>query len=208
MTNLKVIKCTSISERYLNAFWRVIDNNGENIFDAETGTTKKLVFYGVKYIATQRKIERQQLIQEETESCFKMIELIQMLMMRLTPNDFVNLFPIKKEYLREDFGWKDYFYTVDKLKAYPADQPIGNNLDDLLWDYTNDTICRFMVNMLCTASQLRRFQGQMGIAEEWAEKQGIPTYSVNENEGYVMNNQTHQTMPYHKPVPEYLRLVD
>lgn len=208
MTELKVIKCTSISERYLNAFWRVIDNNGENIFDADTETTKKLVFYGVKYIATQRKIERQQLTQEETESCFKMIQLIQMLMMRLTPNDFVNLFPIKKEYLREDYGWKDYFYTVDKLKAYPSDRPIGANLDDLLWDYTNDTICGFMVNMLCTASQLRRFQGQMGIAEEWAEKQGIPTYTLNEHDGYVMNNQTHQTMTYHKPMPEYLRLVD
>ena len=208
MSNLKVIECISTSQRYLTAFWRVIDQNDTSIANYSTDTLKKLVFYGVKFVATLRHDERKQQTQEQVQACFQIIELIRVFMMMLTPNDLVNLFPIKKEYDGEKYCWKDYFYTINALKAYPPDKPIGSNLDDLLWDYVNDDICEFMVNMLSTTSQLRRFQGQKGILEEWTEQQGIPTYTVNERDGYVMNNQTHQTMPYHKPMPEYLRLVN
>lgn len=131
-------------------------------------------------------------------------------MMKLTPKEFVNLFPIKKEYNHgnEEICWKDYFYTANKIKEYDMDSPIDEKFEDFIWDYTNDTICKFMVETLCTASKLRQLQGQPSIAEEWAEENDISTYTVNEKDGYILDNQTHKSAPIKKTIPSYLKLVN
>jgi hypothetical protein len=47
----------------------------------------------------------------------------------------------------------------------------------------------------------------MSIAEEWAANNGINTFSVNERDGYILDNKMHRTMTYHKPMPDYIKIV-
>lgn len=135
------------------------------------------------------------------------IESARMFMKKLTPIQFQNLFPLKKEYDGGKYGFKDYFYSADKLKQYDSTQPIGDHLDDLLWEYLNDHICEFVVSYLSTMSKLRQLSGEKGIAEKWAEESGLETYTLFDKEGYLINNATHEAIPYKKPKPQYLQLV-
>lgn len=127
--------------------------------------------------------------------------------MQLTPNEILNLFPITKDFDGWKYECKDYFYTVEKLNEYNPDSPLGNRLEDFLWDYVNDYTGDFIIDMMSTASDLRKFQGKPCFLEEWAEQNGISTLTVNERDGYIMDNQTNRTMPYHKPIPEYMTVV-
>lgn len=58
---------------------------------------------------------------------------------RLTPKQLMHMYPITKEYDGERWGTKDYFHTVESLKRWPEDEPIGDARDIacLLWDYQN-----------------------------------------------------------------------
>lgn len=204
---LKLVQCTPMYERYLKAFDNTMSNRQLLINDTPK-FIKQAVLYGVKYIINHRYEHKDYITKEEVEAKFCIVEMVRSLMMKLTPKDFVNLFPIKKEYDGEKYCWKDYFYTTNKLKDYDMDAPLNDRLEDFIWDYTNDTICEFMAEMLSTASKLRQFEGQPSIMEEWAEKNNIPTYTLNEKDGYILDNQTHKSVPYKKPVPNYMKLVN
>lgn len=58
---------------------------------------------------------------------------------RLTLGELLRLYPVAKEYDGAKWGSKDYFYTMNKLKQWSFDQPIGDaqNVACLLWDYQN-----------------------------------------------------------------------
>ena len=64
----------------------------------------------------------------------------------LTPRDFMNMFPVSKEYYGEKYGWKDYFYTMKNLERFPVDEEIGNTILPFMDIYFNDHISFFWVN--------------------------------------------------------------
>lgn len=205
---LRVIQGTPICKRYLKAFINVLEKP-DTLKQANHTALKQAVFYGVKYINTHKYEHKDYTTKKEVENKFQTIQIVKELMMQLTLKEFVNLFPIKKEYNHsEEDCWKDYFYTANKLKEYDMDSQLGDKFEDFIWDYTNDTVCQFMVETLCTASKLRQFQGQPSITEEWAEKNDIPTYTVNEKQGYILDNQTHRSAAIKKKVPKYLKMVN
>ena len=43
---------------------------------------------------------------------------------------------------------------------------------------------------MCVTSALYRAQTGKGIAEQWVEDMGLPTYDVDEDSGFIMDNQT------------------
>lgn len=154
---------------------------------------KRLAFYGVKYIVAlkyENREHRKHLDKKELEADFAFMDNVLMFMSLLTPRELVNIFPITKEYDGEKQGWKDYYYTIDTLKEYDMDKPVGmEQLQDLLWDYQNTDLWLFMGSQFAIMSDLRRCMGEKGIMEEWAEKQGISTYTLNKDNGYIVNNQ-------------------
>ena len=125
----------------------------------------------------------------------------------LTFRQFVNLFPIEKRYDGEKYMCKDYFYVVEKLKKVDMDERIGDRLQDLLWDYRNEQVNEFMINFLSAANRINKLNGGGSFIGQWAEENNISTCTVNEREGYIINNQTQEILPYKKPMPEYLQLV-
>lgn len=63
------------------------------------------------------------------------------------------------------------------------------------------------MNYMSTVSKLRQFNGKMGIMEQWAADNDIPTYSVNKKRGTITNNQTNEIMSFKREIPDYLHVV-
>lgn len=108
----------------------------------------------------------------------------------LTPQEFVRLFPITKEYDGEKYGMKDYFYTAQKIKAMP-DEPIGEeNVSEFLFNYCNRDIEEYMVTWMGIVNRLHMLNGGRDITLEFFEDIGMPVHTFHEEAGYMVNDET------------------
>lgn len=172
---------------------------------------KQIVYYSVKFI-NQRDRRDLQFTWEQAELEFNLICQIKDTMKKLTLDEFINIFPIPKEYDGEKYGVKDYYYAIETFREYKYDEPIGENLEEILWDTMNYDIFSFNAYLFSVMSALRRFQGQKGIFEEFMDEQGIETFTMNESVGkkYLQSNKTGKTVPVKtvkKRKPVYLKVV-
>jgi hypothetical protein len=161
---------------------------------------KKAIFYGVKMINAMR----DENLDEDLIYNFKLINSIIDMMSTITTKEFINIFPIKKDYKGYKFDTKDYFYTMDYLKTLDLDTPIGDKILDFLWEYVNDDIHEFVVKMLLTMSHLRQMEGQPSIAEEFANMMGIKTYKAytdDKGRKFLYDSEIGKTMPIKKQKP-------
>lgn len=192
---------------YINAFKRSLQQYRGNPEQDPLPVMKQLIAYGVK---TVNSMPKQDIItRSEAENNFIFAEFIKDAMALLKPGEFVNLFPIKKNY-DGGTGWKDYFYTADYIKTLPQDKPIDSKIDDFLWEYLNPDISMFLVNLIGLTSDLRRLDGQKGLMEEFCEEQGIKTYTKHQDckgKEYFIDNQTGRTMPIKKQFPKHLKVI-
>lgn len=198
--NLKVIKTTPLHQLYLNAYYRTAENSIEDDDEAY----QRLIFYGVNYVVSYKYPTKDCKESMDVAFLLHFINVVKVLMTKLTPSEIIRVFPIKKDYNGEKYGVKDYFYTINMLEKYNLDEPIGDNIDDFLWYYHNDTLREFLVVMLSTVSDLRKLEGKLSIGEEWA---------INNNtsilkSGYVYDHQNQKTFSYKKSKPKHLKIID
>lgn len=154
---------------------------------------KKIAFFGIKFIRMIRKNDIQSY--NEAMSYMKLIYMIDVYASSLTYNEFINIFPIKKEYDGERFECKDYFSTLEYLKNFDLDCSIGEDINELYWSYYNSDIMAYGVNCILLVDLLRRHEGEQSVAQEFADMVGVETYSINEKYGYIYNNKTGKTKP-------------
>ncbi len=165
---------------------------------------KKSAFYGIKSVVSQR---RQTLnFKEDYEEQFNFIQLVNSIIGLLTPNEFMNIFPIEKDYDGHKWGSKDYFYTKEYISNLNKDEPIGSeeSVMDFLWEYHNWETMEFTVATMMCISGLRKFEGLPSLAEEWAEKQGIKTYSLytdDRGNQFLLDSKTGRTAKVTEPKP-------
>lgn len=200
MRSLTVYDCWK--RQYHNAIYKAMSNNkGKKIADYPQEDLKRIALSGIKYINSiceiRRENERAGTVCEkslkESQETFDLIDAIFMIMGYLTPKNFVNTFPITKEYDGEKWQSKDYFYTMDALAKMDWNKPIGRDkISDLLWDYQNDDLREVYVEYMCVVSALYRAQTDKGIAEQFCDDMGIPTYSFDKKNGTLKNNKTGQ----------------
>lgn len=155
---------------YLNAFKNVVHARMEN--EADSHLIKQNIFYLVKIINMKPKPENY----EEAHSDFQLHSILKHLIEKLTPVEFMQLFPIKKEFDGHKYGVKDYFYTIDYIESLEQDKPIKDGLR-FLTEYCNDDIHELNVNMMMNLSYLRQMQGKPSLAVDWARINGIPMYT-------------------------------
>lgn len=199
------------SKAFVNALKSALKaTEGVNEFqfcDLSLDLRKKIVLYGVKNInATNLKILDHELL----VGTFNTISMINSVMGTFTPREFQTVFPITKEYDGERFGMKDYFYAKKFIGEFGMDKVIGEEMMQFHMDYHNWEITRFAVQAMCVMSDIRRAEGRKGIAEEFFEDQGVPTYSVTEDDKgkqFLTNNQTGETQKFTKPIPRYLKVI-
>ena len=147
-----------------NLYWKaliaVIKNGLENN-NYTHDNIKRMAFYGIKYTNTQRVDDMDTL--EEAEDFHKFVMAVSEFIGRLTPNEFMNMFPITKEYDGHKWGMKDYFYTMEYINTLERDKSIkAQNIDGgvmgFLWEYHNREVRMFTVKLSASTSNLQKFQ--------------------------------------------------
>lgn len=193
----------SLHDLYLQAFQNTAERFKEGHDPAPI--VKQLIVYGVKAINTKPEPRTA----EEAIAAFQFASVIKDLIGTLTPAEFMNLFPIEKDFKGHKWGMKDYFYTRDYINGLNPDEPIGDALE-FMWEYTNREITDFNVAVMGYLSDLRRLEGKPSLAAEWAAMNGIKTYTMHTDDKgkqYLLDPETGKTTKISKPKPKHLRVI-
>lgn len=86
---------------------------------------------------------------------------------KITPKDFMQMFPVDKNYERHKWGEKDYFFTMKRLGNIV--QPIGTEQEaaDFLWDYVNSDADFFFMNWLDVVDDLKIYCAEEEPYNKW-----------------------------------------
>lgn len=169
----------------------------------------QLVFYGVKLVnATDKRNQSP----EGAANVFALISSINGYAEEITPRELMQVFPVSKVYDGEKWETKDYFYTMDVLQKHGLDKPMGEDAMEILFDYTNIHITMFAVATMSAISAMRRYNGEKGLLEEFAEQQGmkLQTYTMskdNKGRNWLTDNDTGERQRVKVKRPRYLRAI-
>ena len=173
---------------------------------------KKIILYGVKFINAQCVDDIDSA--EEAERFHMIVIAISDSMGLLTPNEFLNIFPINKEYNGHKYQSKDYFYTMEYLNALERDKPIkdqsmdGGTVIGFLWEYCNMEVQEFTVALMTSLSRLQRLNGEPTITDSLTEMLGVKSYTLCESNGKQFLLDTNgKTQRLCKKTPRYLKLI-
>lgn len=190
--------------QYHNSVLQAIEKNKDiKIADYPQDDLMKMSLSGIKYINSIRESRRENeragtdYVQtlEEAQVAFQLIDAIFTVCGYLTLRNFVTTFPIDKTYDGAKWERKDYFYTMEVLKNIGWDVPIEKDtLSDLLWNYENEDLRNAYIEFTTAMSAIYRTQTGKGIAEQFFEERGVPTYTMDRETGIMKNNQTGDIM--------------
>jgi hypothetical protein len=200
---------------YLQAWCRTVKQNPDldiaykrNPDNESRHILKRIIYYGVKAVNTTP--EPEHITREAAETNFQFISIIKDLMALLTPIEFMQMFPIEKDYKGHRWGFKDFFYTRDYINGLEQGKPIGGEILNFLWEYQNKDITEFNISSMEALSNLRKLDGLPSLAEEFADEMGLKTYTVHtDSKGreFLIDKDTGKTMRVKKSKPRYLKLV-
>lgn len=179
---------------YMNAYNKILQSYLDNPEQPLKPLMSKMIVYGVK--AINSKPEPEYVTREEAEYDFNFADCLMGAMSTLKPAEFINLFPIEKDYKGHRWGMKDYFYTRNYIKTLDKDKPIGEKIHHFLWEYTNWEITEFNVQLMEYMSRLRRLDGKPSLAQEWAEMNGLKVFNMyTDDKGtqYLLDPETRKT---------------
>lgn len=190
--------------QYHNSILRAMEKNkGIKVADYPQDDLMKIALCGIKYICSIREVKREndrlgtgyEPSLEEQKIRFQLIDAIFTVCGHLTLRNFVNTFPIDKDYDGAKWECKDYFYTMNVLSKMDWEKPIGRDeLSELLWDYMNEDLRHAYVEFTTAMSAIYRSQTGKGVAETWLDDLGISSYTMNKKTGIMINNQTGDIM--------------
>lgn len=139
-----------------------------------TDETQKLVLDSIKgfdedaYDGLSLKIK--------TDWMFGMTDLIE----QLTPKQFCQIIPIKKDFNGHKFGFKDYFYTKDWIeKNIGWNNKIPNGFQFLM-EFWADDIFNLSSWMMTVVSDNQCRQSGKSLFEKFAEENGIKLHTLGE----------------------------
>ncbi|MGE7427986.1 hypothetical protein ACQKLM_07600 [Bacillus thuringiensis] len=198
-------------EIYLRMFMNAVNELKKQ--DKETrslskDTYRKAIFAGVRYISRSKNdISNYDYLMNR----FLLISYLENLMKVLTPRDFINIFPLDKNYDGARYEMKDYFFSMNEINKIGMDTPIGEKIMEFLWDYQNfKDITLFNLASVRILNKLQKMQGEKTLTEEFAERLGIDTYTKHKEKGgkeYIINDRTGEAQEVQKPRLRYLKPV-
>lgn len=191
---------------YQRIFIDLLRENSEETTELDRDTLKKLVYFGAKFINTLKDVKSQ----DDISKKMGLILYIRGLIAKMTPTELMNVYPIIKKYDGEKYCIKDYFYTKAEMDKLKQDEPIGELVDNVLYDYNNNDVRRFLMAQLSTTSDIRKMNGQKDITEEFCEENGIETFTLYKAANgceFIQSNTTGRTSKVKRKFPRYLRLA-
>ena len=194
-------------ELYSNAMMRTLERQKEAPEDKQAKL--RGIFYGVKLIGVT---DNRNLSAVGAYSRFWLIESIKASIGKLTPQELMQIFPVRKVYDGKRWEVKDYFFTMDVLRQHGLDKPLGAAVDDILWDYMNRDIGQFVIASLGAIDELRRHSGEQSLMKEFAEQKGmkLPMYIMTtdrKGRRWLINDETGERQRVKVKRPKYLRAV-
>lgn len=170
-----------LTRLYFNSYKRAVEEAVEHIDNekAMKDIRKRIALYGVRYIAMMPQSETR----KEAESDLQFISILKQILAKMTLNEFMNVFPIKKEYDGEKWGVKDYFSTIEEIQGMDPLATIGKNIDHLLAEYWNDDIYRLFVAMIQVVNDIDRHNHRPTFTDLWAADMGLDTTNVQQHNG-------------------------
>ena len=149
------------------------------------------------------------------ESMFGMQEITKNLLFQLTPREFIQDFPIKKEYDGKRYQCADFFSSWEQLSVFDLDTPFHaqtGDIIDLLWGYQNNLVLLYLTSVFSMVSKLREFDGESDLFTGFCEEQGIEppqtirVYKDTKGKSYAVDSNG-KSMPLHKAKPKWLKVV-
>lgn len=195
----RIAKLNEIWERYFFDMVMKYTKEYGTLYKLPQDKLAKVGLAGIKYICSCRDVSRENIklgvdepkTLKENQYRFQLIDNIFGVLGCLTLRNFVNTFPVEKDYSGAKWECKDYFSTMEVLSNMDWDKPIGRDgLSELLWDYDNADLRHVYVEFTTAMSAIYRAQTGKGIAETWLDGLGIPTYTEDKKTGIMKNNQT------------------
>ena len=159
---------------YSNALWRFLASRGgaSKVHRLQGDDLAKYIYLEVKAYGKEKWKEINHIKHKsclEIESRYKEIKMVLDAIGRLTPQKLLQLYPVTKEYGGERRDCKDYFYTMDKLKQWPPDKPIGTaqEVACLLWDYENEDLEIMLLQWMNAVDDLKFYCGEDGPSDRF-----------------------------------------
>lgn len=193
----KLIDYKPKKEHYERAVIRMIEKDFNCLKNRDK--MKQFIFLNMRKFVRERHKKKQTYTYEELNNRLQFMFNLTDFMGRLTPIEFIQMFPIPKEYDGEKYGVKDYFSTIEEVNKYPQDKPIGDKITEFITEYYNWDIIEFEVLKLTTISNIRRMQGQQGIMEELAEQNGMKLHTFHQEGNEMVNDETGEMYKIVKP---------
>lgn len=158
---------------YSNALWRFLASRGgaSKVHRLQGDDLAKYIYLAVK--AQKEKWREIKHIKPksclEIESRYQEVKTVMDAIGRLTPQKLLQLYPVTKEYDGERWDCKDYFYTMDKLKQWPPDKPIGTaqEVARLLWDYQNKDLEIMLLQWMNAVNDLKFYCNVNGPSDRF-----------------------------------------
>lgn len=204
----KILLWNKAWERYFSKLVnKAIGNGYDKVENIPQDELVQISLSGVKFICSSLDIrsENKRLgideptTLDEVKAKYQLFDFLFTVLGAITLRNFVTTFPIKKVYDGVKWDTKDYFYTMGVLSKMDWNQPIGrDNVFDLLWDYVNDDLRRVTVEYMGILSDIYRSQTGKGIEEQFCEDNGIGTYTIDRDTGFMRDNKTEEVSRFKK----------
>lgn len=155
-------------QQYAIVIQQILDAGGDiSIDNVPQDLLKKAAFSFVRFINSFYYSHENKVSAEVTEKLNDWIQIAIEYLGALTVGNLVQTFPIAKEYDGAKYGSKDYFTTIDALKAYDWNKPIGSGkVFNFLWDYENIDLREFAVHYMSVISEMyRKKTGRDAVVE-------------------------------------------
>ena len=149
------------------------------------------------------------------EAMFGMQELTKNMLFQLTVREFVQDFPIIKEYDGKRYQCADFFSSWEQLSVFDLDTPFHSqtgDIVDLLWGFQNKWVMLYLTSVFSMVSKLREFNGESDLLTGFCEDNGIEppstirVYESANGKKYAVDSQG-RSMPLRKAKPRYMRVV-
>lgn len=154
---------------------------------------KKLVYWGIRYLPYCKN--------GNAEEKFAYISCLKDCLKKLTYREFINLFPIAKEYDGAKWEMKDYYSTMEYLDGKFVDDYIEDPLE-LIFEYYNWYIIEFGVEVMSATSEMQRIQTGIGITEAFMFPDQYPSDSKGNLIGITSDGKVHKVASPRKSKPK------
>lgn len=154
---------------------------------------KKFVYWGIRYLPHCET--------DNAEEKFAYISIVKDCLKKITYGEFVQMFPIDKEYDGAKLEMKDYYSTMKYLDGKFVDSYIEEPLE-LIFEYNNWYIIEFGVAVMSVTSEMHKIQTGIGITEAFMFPDQYPSDSKGNLIGITSDGKVHKVASPRKSKPK------